>query len=68
MFCYMYNRLPVIVGYPKTAVSLKLRGGTTQNEGRVEVSIGYLTGRICDFEFDDRDAKVVCRMLGYRLA
>merc|ERR1712112_676282 len=44
-----------------TAPVIKLVGGTTSNEGNVLVD-----GKpVCDDYWDTKDAKVVCRMLGY---
>ena len=38
---------------------------TSPGVGRVQVTINDIPGRICDSFWDDRDAVVVCRMLGY---
>merc|ERR1712098_862962 len=44
-----------------SAPVIKLVGGTTSNEGNVMVD-----GKpVCDDYWDTKDAKVVCRMLGY---
>merc|ERR1719383_108035 len=45
---------------------LRLADGSGSNEGRVEVFVFGQWGTVCDYEFDHKDAKVICRMLGYR--
>lgn len=57
--------------------TIRLVGGKSPNEGRVEVSISggrrvvvyfhYLPywGRVCDTTWDINDANVACRQLGY---
>lgn len=39
--------------------------GIYQEEGRLEVSIGNLTGSVCADGFDDNAASLVCQSLGY---
>ena len=46
---------------------MRLVNGSTTYEGRIELSIdnGVTWGTVCDESFDERDAAVVCNMLGY---
>jgi len=44
---------------------VRLAGSSLSNEGRLEVNYGGLWGTVCDDWFDDRDATVVCRSLGF---
>ncbi|XP_072172288.1 scavenger receptor cysteine-rich domain-containing protein DMBT1-like [Diadema setosum] len=48
------------------SLQVRLRDGTTVEEGRVEVLYAGQWGTVCDDDFGDDDAKVVCHMLGYR--
>ncbi|CAN2388638.1 Macrophage scavenger receptor [Pristimantis euphronides] len=56
---------------PSTAPSdskksdIRLVGGTTPNEGRVEVLYLEQWGTVCNDHWDVKDGQVVCRMLGY---
>ena len=46
--------------------AIRLASGTSQYEGRVEVCIGGEWGTVCGDRFwNDRDAEVVCRQLGF---
>nr|XP_054765113.1 deleted in malignant brain tumors 1 protein-like [Lytechinus pictus] len=44
---------------------VRLAGGSNGDEGRVEIMHDGSWGSICDYLWDLRDARVVCRMLGF---
>ena len=48
-----------------TNSAIKLVGGATKYDGRVEVCYGGVWGSVCPSSWDSNDAKVVCRQLGY---
>ncbi|WAR30551.1 DMBT1-like protein [Mya arenaria] len=52
-------------GHSGAGISVRLTGGLSLRSGRVEIRYAGVWGTICDDSWDDRDAHVVCRQLGY---
>ena len=44
---------------------LRLIGGSSQYEGRVEFCYAEEWGTVCDNSWNNTDANIVCRQLGY---
>jgi hypothetical protein len=48
------------------SIGIQLIGGDSDSEGNVLLLNGGERGIICDDLWDDKDATVICKMLGYR--
>lgn len=55
---------PVCASSPGLLHALRLRDGQSRCDGRVEVSLDGVWGRVLDDAWDLRAARVVCRQLG----
>ena len=60
MALFLYANITVFV------TAIRVVGGPDDKHGRVEISHRGEWGTICDNDWDDKDASVVCRMLGHR--
>ena len=45
--------------------AIRLVNGASNNQGRLEICFNNLWGSVCDDQFDNNEAKVACRQLGY---
>ena len=63
MFCLLGSQTPIS---NCTNGEVRLRGGSTANQGRVEICINNVWGSVCDNGWGEMDGNVVCRQLGYQ--
>ena len=50
---------------PCATGDIRLQGGSSVDEGRVEVCMNGVWGTVCDNSWNNTDASVVCRQLGF---
>lgn len=64
----LINEMKAIAQRFNMTCKLRLKGGLSPREGRVEVFQNGVWGTVCDDLWDISDANVTCRMLGYERA
>ena len=62
---YIFITVPVNATAPCTNGAVRLVGGFSSYEGRVEICYNNQWGTVCDNGFTSIDAKVVCGQLGH---
>lgn len=45
--------------------AVRLANGTVEQEGRLEICVNGVWGSVCDYYWDQSDAYVACKQLGY---
>ncbi|XP_052238674.1 scavenger receptor cysteine-rich domain superfamily protein-like [Dreissena polymorpha] len=66
LFAFL-DSISTITSSDVEVVRARLVGGHTNSTGRVEVSRnGSVWGTVCDWNWTDKEATVVCRQLGYK--
>ena len=68
LFKHQLNYVIYSAAQSCTHGALRLVDGRSSNEGLVEICINGVWGTVCDSGWDDNDARVVCRRLGYSVS
>ena len=63
----LYTHLSLIIGTTPNCIDgdIRLIGGDGDNDGRVEICYHGYWGLVCADHWDDSDARVACRQLGF---
>ena len=62
---FPFSVIPLAEGFTCEDGHVRLADGAVNTEGRVEICFDQRYGTICDDLWDNTDASVVCRQLGY---
>ena len=63
--CIYYSIFVVALVEPLLNGTIRLVGSRLSKEGRVQIYFNGIWGTVCDDGWDDTDAGVVCRQLGF---
>ncbi|PVD37781.1 hypothetical protein C0Q70_00382 [Pomacea canaliculata] len=63
--CSMADLAGAVCFNDTAGIQYRLVSGDRLGAGRVEISVGGLWGTVCDTDWDDEDARVLCRTLNY---
>ncbi|XP_041375843.1 deleted in malignant brain tumors 1 protein-like [Gigantopelta aegis] len=63
--CQTANQAAALCFNKTTEIKYRLAGGDNSSYGRVEVNVDGVWGSVCDQLWDDREAGVLCRQLGF---
>ena len=65
VFIHNVNLIPASLAVICVNGSVRLVGSSVSGEGTVEICVNGMYGTVCDDRWDELEASVVCRQLGY---